>query len=95
MSKLTKSRVCEVLVHEFMVSPVACQGKGPIRNMLKFFRQVLFIIPLRWLQLSPCKSKWIKTNTEAVTPLVLSWCHASTYAYLYFAPTLFVRPDRS
>ena len=34
-------------------------------------------------------------SNALVTPLVLSWCHAFTYAYLYFAPTLFVRPGRS
>ena len=35
-----------------------------------------------------------KAEANAVTPLMLSWCHAFTYAYLYFAPTLFVRLGR-
>ena len=52
MSKLTKGHVREALVYEFMVSPVVRQGKGPSQYMLKFFHQVLFIIPLQWLQLS-------------------------------------------
>ena len=37
----------------------------------------------------------LMAHSVPVTPLVLSWCHASTYAYLYFAPTLFVQPGRS
>ena len=66
MSKLTKGHVREALVYEFMVSPVVRQGKGPSQYMLKFFHQVLFIIPLQWLQLSLCESKWIKTNAAAL-----------------------------
>jgi hypothetical protein len=50
--------VREDLVHEFVVSPVARQGKGPSRYMLELLRRVLFVMPLRWLQLSLCKNKW-------------------------------------
>ena len=54
--------------------------------------------------LRPFSQKWLHiwfprcvqiVTKVGVTPLVLSWCHAFTYAYLYFAPTLFVRPGRS
>ena len=38
MTKLTKGRVREDFVHEFMISPVARQGKGPCRYMLKLLR---------------------------------------------------------
>ena len=49
--RLTKGRMRKDFVHEFVVSPVACQGKGPSRYMLEFLRRILFIMPLRQLSL--------------------------------------------
>lgn len=68
MRKLTKGRVCEDLIHEFVVSPVARQGKGPSRYMLELFGRVLFIKPLRWLQLPLCETKQIRTNAALLAP---------------------------
>ena len=52
--KLTEGCVYEDLVHEFMIPPVARQGKGPSRYMLELLRRVLFVMPLWGLQLPLC-----------------------------------------
>jgi hypothetical protein len=80
MSKLTKGRVREDLIHEFVVSPVARQGKGPSRYMLELLCGVLFVVPLRWLQLSLCENKWIRTNATVLArdATHLGGIHATT-----------------
>jgi len=52
--KHTEGRVREDLVHEFVISPVARQGKGPSRYMLELLRRVFFVMPLRGLRLPLC-----------------------------------------
>ena len=52
--KLTEGRVREDLIHEFVIPPVARQGKAPGRYMLELLRRVLFVEPLWGLLLPLC-----------------------------------------
>jgi hypothetical protein len=64
--KLTKSCVCEDLVHEFVIPPVARQGKGPSRNMLELLRRVLFVMPLWGLRLPLCDDEGSERKKKKV-----------------------------
>jgi hypothetical protein len=80
MRKLTKGRVGEDLVHELVVSPVAREGKGPSRYVLELLRRILFVMPLRWLQLPLYENKCIRTNAAALArdATHLGGIHATT-----------------
>lgn len=62
--KLTEGCVYEDLVHEFMIPPVARQGKGPSRYMLELLRRVLFVMPLWGLQLPLCDDEGSAMNKK-------------------------------
>src|SRR5712671_37541 len=49
-------------------------------NAHELLRRVLFVMPLRWLQLSLCENKWIRTNTIILMgdATHLGWIHATT-----------------
>ena len=49
-------------------------------NAHELLRRVLFVMPLRWLQLSLCENKWIRTNSAVLArdATHLGGIHATT-----------------